>query len=135
MSYPVRIFACSPILRICLLSFIFWNSTNTCVIGIAGQSIVCSSFIPVALIDSAIIDFTSSSLLSALNPCSIAQQSVGTYHDLLCALSPWLHLESVVPFFHGTYPFFQVCKLFFDFSVDMSLQAFDFFVCLQVTFM
>ena len=30
-------------------------------------------------------------------------------------------------FFHGTYPCFQACKLFFDFCVDLSLQAFKFF--------
>ena len=79
------------------LIFVFWNSTHACVIGIAGQSIVYSSFIPVTLIECSMTDFTSSSLLSALNPCNTALHSIGTFL-VFFALSPWLHLESVVSF-------------------------------------
>ena len=66
----------------------FWNSTKTCVIGIAGQSIVYStSFIPFALIDFSTTAFTSSSLLTSLKPCTTALYSIGTVHGFSFVLS------------------------------------------------
>ena len=65
-------------------------------IGIAGKSTVSSSFIPVALIDSMTMAFTSCSLLSVLNPFSTALHSVGTYLVLLCVPSTLLYLDSIV---------------------------------------
>ena len=74
------------------------------------------------------------SLISALNPCNTALHSIGTFLFVFRTFAvSVLCFRSI--FLHGTYYRFQVGKFFFNFGVDMFLQSFNLFVCLQVTFM
>ena len=100
--FPLSSAFCIPAdLTYLSLIFVLWNSTNTCVIGFAKQSIVYStSFIPVALIEFSNTAFTSSSLLSSLKPCTTALHSIGTFRGSSFEFSsrhaffvcPWLVL-------------------------------------------
>ena len=100
--------------------FMFWNSTNAWAIGNAGQSIVHCSSIPVAFMESSMTHFTSSSLLSALNPCKTALHSTGTFscsvfHTFTVTV---LWVRRVL--FHGAYPRFQVGRIFLQFWCQYS---------------